>query len=393
MKYRILNVFISVFLIALFVFSSTTISFAAQEEQIIPQSLEKEIIQSNIGNIPDANESIQEIELIPTGDVVQIDDNFQNIRYIGETSPYAIGELQYAMGTVVDTIEANDSLDVICFNVSEKRYFQMNFRANSLDYRVYIGKLNFDTMEITTMTGALTPGSVISTQLPTLAPNECYTFLVTSIAEFEQMYQIDYNFTTPVSYGTKIGCSGINSTYMTVVNYETGNIYVDGQLKLTMSNNNPLFEYSDDYSFYWPGGYKKCSVSITDTILAPISTTDSGNLAGNVVGPYNYSSQGIYSSPSVSSAVIFIPVYRNSLIKVFRSIYQSGVNTVYDSTFEDHLGKRTPRRLDASDIPNYSNHYLVYDLKTDKVIDWYSVYNGIYIYGYEEEPLIDNNVT
>ncbi|MNP63049.1 hypothetical protein D3C76_1583960 [compost metagenome] len=69
--------------------------------------------------------------------------------------------------------------------------------------------------------------------------------------------------------------------------------------------------------------------------------------------------------------------------------YQSGPDHVYESSFDDISGRLTPRYLDQEDFDNWGDHILVYDLNTNKAIDFYSVLNFYYGAGIEANPVVN----
>lgn len=110
--------------------------------------------------------------------------------------------------------------------------------------------------------------------------------------------------------------------------------------------------------------------------------SDSGNYVGldNSVGPIKVKMAhlGTYKSTSVSSDnALFLELDVGTTVLATRSFYENGKHY---TDYADSLGKETPRALDANDIANSNPHYLVIDLNTNKVIDFYSILNWYFVY-------------
>lgn len=373
------KVFSALVLLVLFVFSTTSVAFAVGNEFNVEQLPEFGLFNQRLNDVSDtakADQVIQKITLNQNGTPIQIDEDNYNIRFIdGEVSTFGMGYAPSGVGSIVETLESGDIYDVLLFSVPDDRLLRTIFTANSADYRMNIGKLNTDTMMLTLLTDGFEPNIFLDVNISPLPSNECYALYMSSVGQYGQSYQVNYNFTTPTSWGAP---EDDNWKYMTFIRPDS--VYVNGERKLSFTDNNPVLKYDDRYYVTWSldgyGGYRKCSVSVDETTI---------DRSKEIIGPKSYSAPGVYCKSAYSEAAILIPVGYNSLIMSSHTYYQSGPDHIMETDWRDFTGLLTPRRL--SSLDKDTRNYLVYDLATGTVIDWYSNYNSIYTIGYKDPPV------
>lgn len=339
-----------------------------------------EPIKQSFEDVAESDRNMERATLSPKGDPIQMDEDHYNIRYVdGEIATFAMGDIPDGIGRVVESLESNDTYDVLLFSAPTSRQLRTIFYANSADYRMNIGRVDLNTMQLTVLTHGYSPNTIVDIQLPSIASNERYAFYISSLGQYGQLYQVDYNYTMPYNANKLIGANFAN---LLAMDSYTGALYFNGEFIVNLSNRDPSFDYEDEYYVTWSldgyGGYKNCSISIEDVNID----------RDNIKAPMTYSAPGVYSKNAYSELAIFIPVEADSLIKSCSTYYQSGPNHVRESDWTDSSGQTTPRRLQNTDVGSGVQNYLVYDLAAKKVIDWYSVYNSIYSIGYKDLPTI-----
>lgn len=179
-------------------------------------------------------------------------------------------------------------------------------------------------------------------------------------------YTVNMNATNPPNAVTVYSTSA--SLHYAVLGYENGNILLNGSHIANKEENN--LNWEREYYFSYDRNYNQRTHEISDVKIQGISS------------PVRYS-----SNYARSDKALLIQLDEGTLFTYHYSAFRSGPPTQRVSTYVDTLGKTTPRRLDAEDLM-IDNHILVYDLITQKTIDFLSILNYYYANGIEPESNI-----
>lgn len=252
------------------------------------------------------------------------------------------------------------------FSVTGDKFLLARLVSVNADYwaRLYIVDYETSTATPTNIWG--NPNDLI--QLNGL-PQGDYAFIIGSNGTLGNSYSLQINATNPA--GNIVDGTYTSSLQQFVLWYSNSDVYTNGTYVCNVGSgaSTAHLDWEREYYFSYGGNYSRRTHNISDVKILGVS------------GPYSYSSS--YAS---SNNVMFIYLDVDTLFTYFESQFQSDPHYYYAS-FDDILGKTTPRRLEADDY-SYGDHILVYDLNTGTPIDFYSVLNFYYGAGVEALPTI-----
>ena len=269
-------------------------------------------------------------------------------------SPFLNSQMPDDPRTIINgTLTAANGEDWHFFKVTKDRIIFMQLKSNNPSYKVtlYIVDYEEGTATPTNFQATATGASVGANGLEA----GDYLLVVTSSGTLGDSYSLGINAANPA--GILKAYEYTPSLQQGKVLYANDDYYVNGTFVLNSKPGASMAHLRWNRSFYFSyGGNSSSRTHDVDDVRIR-----------DIKGPFTYSSN--YAS---SDNVMLIEVGEGTLYTYYESRRQS---VPYESwaTNDDPTGRRTPRRLDALDFqyPN-TEHYLVYDLHTGKVIDFYS---------------------
>jgi hypothetical protein len=270
--------------------------------------------------------------------------------------------------TIVNgTLTETNDVDFHFFSVTSSKFLLTRLVSSNADYWAQLYIIDY-------VAGTATPTSVGNYAGNLIAlnglPQGDYAFVVASDDALGDSYSLQINATNPS--GSYAGILTITSSLQQfVLQYSNNDIYANGIYVCNVGSgaSTAHLDWEREYYFSYGGNYSQRTHNISDVKILGVS------------GPYSYSSS--YAS---SNNVMLIYLDVDTLFTYFESQFQSDPHYYYAS-FDDILGKTTPRRLEADDY-SYGDHILVYDLNTGTPIDFFSVLNYYYGAGVEALPTI-----
>ncbi len=265
-----------------------------------------------------------------------------------------------------DTLTAADPDDFWFFSVDTDRSIVFKIQTENPDYVVKLYQVDWETQTLYPTTLKGTPEEQVThSQLP----SGDWALRVYSTNTYGDAYSIKMNATN-LSGAVNI-LSASDSLLYLVLGYPNNDIYSNGTYVATLGQNNTHLNWEREYYFAWDGNYNKRTHKVSDAKVKSISR------------PVSY-----HSNYADSDNAILIYLEKDTLFTYFESSFRSGPPTQYNNSFVDTIGKTTPRRLDNDDLTNWGDHILVYDLNTQKPIDFFSILNFYYAGGIEPLPSI-----
>lgn len=278
----------------------------------------------------------------------------------------AVYDVDGALMNFTDSLVPEDPQDMYFFSVDSDRSMVLKLLSGNADYLAQLYIIDWSTGQAyPTSVGAYAQTQIGLKNLPA----GDYMFLVYSDGSVGDAYTLRMNAANPADYQTLLSIS--DSLKYVVASYANGDIYASGVFVGNTNSSSTNLDWTREYYFSWGSGYSSRTHKVSNVKI------------GSVSAPVRYSSS--YAS---SNNAILIYVDEGTSFMYHQSYYQSGPDHVYESSFYDTLGKRTPRSLDVEDINSFGPHLLVYDLNTRKAIDFYSVLNYYYAAGIESPPTV-----
>ncbi|MGG6313256.1 hypothetical protein [Paenibacillus macerans] len=267
-----------------------------------------------------------------------------------------------------DSLQADDPDDMWFFSVDTDRSMVLQLLSGNMDYMVQLYIVDWSTGQAyPTSVGTYAQSRIGLKNLPA----GDYMFYVASGGTVGDDYALQANVSNPANYATVKYFT--DSLDIMMVAYENGDVYSNGAFIYNPNNTSATYanlDWAREFYFSWGSGYNSRTHKIYNPTIKSVSA------------PYSYSSS--YAS---SDNVLLIYAGTGTGFMYHEAYYQSGPDHVYESSFDDTLGKRTPRNLDEDDLTNWGDHILIYDLNTNKTIDFYSVLNYYYAAGIEPNPV------
>ena len=269
--------------------------------------------------------------------------------------------------TIVNGVLTEDNdVDFHFFSVTSNKFMVAQLISDNADYCTVLYMVDYDT-------GTATPTNISGNSGDIIAlnglPKGGYAFAVFSNDNVGDTYSLKINATNPSGDITDI-LKITPSLQQFVILYSNNDVYANGTFVYNASPNASTkhLDWKREYYFPYDGNYKQRTHDISDVKIKAIA------------GPYEYTSS--YAS---SDNVMLIYLDEGTLFTYFESEFHS--NPHYYSSFNDILGKTTPRRLEADDY-SYGEHILIYDLNTGTPIDFFSVLNFYCSAGVEDLPVL-----
>ncbi|AKG37601.1 hypothetical protein VK70_04580 [Paenibacillus durus ATCC 35681] len=270
-----------------------------------------------------------------------------------------------------DSLTAADPTDFWFFNVPTDRSILFEIKSSNPDYRVELYSIDWSTGTATSTNFWGSPGSI---KFATDLSAGDWGLRVTSTGTVETDYSIHMNAANPSdpTYAASVMSYSTSLLYV-VMEYPNNDVLLNGNYianTTPAANTNPQLNWERNYTFSWDGNYSTRNHRISDARVASVTT------------PVNYSSH--YAS---SNNAVLIVLKEDTLFTYFESEFRSGPPTYHYMSFVDSTGRTTPRRLDFIDAAGDPD-ILVYDLNTNKVIDFASNLNVWYSSGSEPAPTV-----
>ncbi|SFF14513.1 hypothetical protein SAMN04487969_11577 [Paenibacillus algorifonticola] len=267
------------------------------------------------------------------------------------------------------SLTASNPQNFYFFSLATARSIIFRIQSSNASYRVDLYQIDWNT-------GTAYPTGVGNTSGNLSAANNLpagdFGLLVTSTGALEASYNIQSNASAPsgaVSYNQ------ISSLLQSVVwEYSNQDLYLNNKLianTTDAANTNPQLDWERVYYFSYGGSYQSRTHSISDARVNYITTA------------VDY-----HSTYASSNNAVLIVLKEETLFTYHYSTFASGPPTQYFQTFVDTKGFTTPRRLGFLDMIG-NPHILVYDLNTNKVIDFVSGLNYYYANGIEPAPTVN----
>ncbi|WP_114497213.1 hypothetical protein [Fontibacillus phaseoli] len=276
----------------------------------------------------------------------------------------AVYETPDSILNVTDSLQVNDSEDMIFFNVNSDRSMILKLLSTNADYLAQLYIVDWSTGQAyPTSVGAYAQTQIALKNLPA----GDYMLRIYSEGSVGEAYNLSMNAANPSNYNILVYYS--DTLNVVLASYPNGDLYSNGKFIYNSQSGSAYsnLDWTREYYFSWGSGYRSRTHKVYNPIITGVSV------------PVSYSSS--YAS---SNKALLLYVGENTGFMHHEAYYQSGPDHIYESSFYDTLGKRTPRSLDSEDM-NW-DHILVYDLNTNKTIDFYSVLNYYYAAGIEPAP-------
>lgn len=354
--------------LSLFVILSTSVSAGSEKSQ---QGTPEDV------HIQISSELVQPISIkqspAPTSNIS--DTNFDKViptdeKQIPVNAPaFSIQSNFNVNGSIMDfneSLVASDTDDMWFFNVATDRTMLFKLLSTNTNYIAQLYIVDWSTGQATpTNVGVYAGGQLTLGQLPA----GDYLIRVYSAGTVGDTYTLRMNATNPSNPSSIL--SATSTLRNVVASYSNGDIYANGSYVANTQGYNANLEWEREFYFSWGNGYNSRTHSIFNVKVRSVSA------------PVSYSSS--YAS---SNNALLIYLDKGTSFMHHASYYQSGPNHVYESSFEDVTGRITPRYLDQQDFDYWGDHILVYDLNTNRAIDFYSVLNFYYGTGVEAAPVV-----
>ncbi|WP_410770678.1 hypothetical protein [Fontibacillus sp. BL9] len=278
----------------------------------------------------------------------------------------AVYETPDSILNVTDSLQVGDPEEMIFFSVNTDRSMVLKLLSSNVDYLAQLYIVDWNTGQAyPTSVGAYAQTQIALKNLPA----GDYLLRIYSGGSVGETYNLSMNAANPSNYNNLVYYS--DTLNVVLASYSNGDLYSNGTFIYNSQSGSAYsnLDWTREYYFSWGSGYRSRTHKVYNPIITGVSV------------PVSYSSS--YAS---SSRAILLYVGENTGFMHHEAYYQSGPDHIYESSFYDTLGKRTPRSLDAEDM-NW-DHILVYDLNTNKTIDFYSVLNYYYAAGIEPAPTV-----
>ncbi|WP_067839112.1 hypothetical protein [Amphibacillus sediminis] len=265
-----------------------------------------------------------------------------------------------------DSLTESDPDDWWFFSVDSDRSILFQLDSAISDYYVQLYLIDWSTgTAYPTALGGQAGQTIAHSSLP----EGDWALRVFSEGTVGDAYTLRMNASNPEGASGVISSS--TSLQYLVLSYPNGDIYVNGSYLANQTGNNSHLDWERVFMFSWDGNYNQRTHSISSVKIR------------NISAPVSYQSNYAKSDNAI---MLYLDI--DTLFMHHESYFRSGPPTQYESSFVDTLGKVTPRRLDQDDLTNWGDHILIYDLNTNKSIDFFSVLNFYYASGAEPIPTI-----
>lgn len=332
------------------------------------------IFNANGLNIPvddinnHSHELIDDLNKIPT--TYSIDHSKETInvsRTLQSRSAYRFENNPNASAT--GTLTESNTVDFYFFTTTDTTKFLLaQLLSDNKDYVAQLYQIDSaDNATATNIYGFA--GSLI--QLNGLPAGDYALAIFSNNNTYGQDYILNINVTNP-SANIKTVYYITNDLSIFMYETESGDIYGNGSLiynTSTKTGSNLTWQRVDETR--WESGYEQRTHKVFNVKVKAMSE------------PASYSSK-----KAKSDCVVLLYCDQGTSFSYLHTYYQSGPDHIYESTTNDTTGRTTPRQLDEHDFVGENEHYLVYDLNTGSVIDFYSNLNIFYNGKYEPEPTI-----
>jgi len=261
-------------------------------------------------------------------------------------------------GTVTDSLTTTDPNDILIFTLTEEKYLAAKLDTTNTDYYLQLGVVNFETGNVTALSGYTSNENGVLGLWG--VPEGDYAILVLSNGTYGTPYTCHINATNP--YGELNSIEETSSNLLDIVlKYSDNKIYVNGQYIATAGGaSNTQLDWHRNTEFSYTGGYVNRDHYINNARVKRVHR------------PITYTSDYVSSTNAV---VIELDV--DTLFTFFFSSFDSSNPSGAIRSFVDISGQLTPRAFTSADI-NGTTQYLIYDLNTNKAIDYYGIYNYFY---------------
>lgn len=258
---------------------------------------------------------------------------------------------------ITDGVVTENSDNYVFFTVTKDTFIMARIASNNSDYTLNLYKID-------NLTDEALPTDIVINSNDTLALNGLqkgdYLFKISSNGTAGDPYSLQINATNPA--GAIDSMAEVSSTLQYLVfSYQNYEVYANGiyvfSYDPTVSASH--LNWTRDNIINSPGVIHERKLSIGNVKVRTFS------------GPVAYESD--YAS---SDSAILLYLNEGTAFSTFESTFIDEPFS-YTSSFNDVNGKATPRFLDSSDFTS-SNHILVFDLNTGKVIDFLSDLNYYY---------------
>jgi hypothetical protein len=255
--------------------------------------------------------------------------------------------------------------DMLFFTTTQTRAVAFRINSTNNAYRMSLYQVDWSTGN------AYATGVEISPNNDALLgslPIGDWMWRIYSTGAVGSSYAAMMNGTNP-SYTTR-GIVQATADYEYVsIAHDDGEVYQNGTYLYNLDIANDELLWEREFYFSSGSGYTSRTQRISQT-----------RITGNTT-PCSYTSS--YAS---SNNAVLLFVGANTYWHYFESQYVSG--GPYYSSFDDTVGKTTPRRIDSDDVENWGPHYAVLDLDSGEIIDFFSILNFYYGAGIESIPTV-----
>ncbi len=279
-------------------------------------------------------------------------------------SAYFVNDDLFSYSNVLTTATPGD---LYFFSVPDDRNIIFKLQSSNPNYRVDLLYVDWNTGTAYITPYGCTSGSNFIGHGLTAGD---WALNITSSGTAGDTYRIDMNAAGPAGIAS---IEAITDTLNSVVwKYQNNDLYFNNTFIANTEQGNPQLSWERYFYFSSGGSYNSREHDIDDVRVSYITTR------------VNYSSN--YAS---SNNAVLIVLDVDTLFTYFESQYVSGNPPYHYSSFVDTSGRVTPRRLgrDFEDMVN-NPKILVYDLNTNKVIDFVSGLNYYYGRGIEPMPTV-----
>jgi len=264
-----------------------------------------------------------------------------------------------------DSLTAADPTDFYFFSVSDPRMLIFKIQSANPNYRVDLYQIDWNAN--TAYPAGL--GSTSGNDALAGIGSGDWAVQVTSTGSVGNAYTIQLNASAPGGANSLMDAS---ATLQSVIwSYPNKDLYMNDSFIANTSNTadiNPHLKWTRVFENSEGGNYQTRTHDIDDVRVSSITTR------------VNYSSN--YAS---SNNAVLIVLNEGTLFTYSESKFQSSGG--YALSFVDLNGRPTPRRFDFIDMAGDPD-ILVYDLNTNKVIDFVSNLNYYYAKGIEPFPSV-----
>lgn len=271
---------------------------------------------------------------------------------------------------ITNTLSADNIYDIALFSITSSKNMVLRFDSEDTNY---VATLCFADMTAGTLT--ITNFSVAANAVKVVEiPAGDYAFYIHSLEHsVDNTYSFYINATNPSGAIKNVRECSDDLQYV-AFEYNNGDIYSNGKYALSSNYIGKVtseFNWERKFDNSTGNGYRHIGMEVYNVIPAEI------------LGPTYYSSS-YASSDNVMLINCGIGTYW-----AFDQSYRMNNEYIIPFTMVDVFDRKTPRPLDESDSNGeYSDfyHYLVYDINTGKVIDFFSPLNYYYATNAEGWP-------